>query len=173
MHGPYTEENIPRIMESRDEAANSFRGRGVKLLARLDAMFYEGSISEDQNCLRMDLFSALLNIDQKKIETIISQLSDVVNMKDEGNEPLIGRAKRLYEVKRPLLKKYFESESEWQQFVSLLKSLVAAKDVDSLSEEYDSDPWLNARKGYRKWQWDTNKCICRQTSFEVQCKSFH
>jgi hypothetical protein len=49
MHGPYTEENIPRIMESRDEAANSFRGRGVKLLARLDAMFYEGSISEDQN----------------------------------------------------------------------------------------------------------------------------
>lgn len=173
MHGPYTEENIPRIMASRDEAANSFRGRGVKLLTRLDAMFYEGSISEDQNCLRLDLFSALLNIDQQKIEAIISQLSDVVNMKDEGNEPLIGRAKRLYEVQRPLLKKYFESESEWQQFVSLLRSLVAAKDVDSLSEEYDSDPWLNARRGYRKWQWDTNKCICRQTSFEVQCKSFH
>jgi hypothetical protein len=65
----------------------------------------------------MDLFSALLNIDQKKIEAIISQLSDVVNMKDEGNEPFIGRAKRLYEVKRPLLEKYFQSESEWQQFV--------------------------------------------------------
>lgn len=172
MHGPYMEENIPRIMESRDEAANSFRGKGVKLLARLDTMFYEGSISEEQNSSRQELFSALLNINKEKIEELVNRLDDVTKMKNEGNEPLIGRAMRLYEAGNPLLKQYFESESEWLHFLSVLKSYVAAKDVDSISEEYDSDPWLNARKQYRMWQWNATKCICRQTSFEVHCKSY-
>lgn len=170
MHGPYMEENIPKIMENRDEAANSFRGKGVKLLARLDNMFYEGSISEIQNALREELFLALRSINKEKIEDLLGALVDVMRMKDEMNEPIIGRAQRLINAESPILKKYFETETQWKDFKRMLKSLVAAKDHDSLTEEYDSDPWLNARKKYRKWQSKETNRVCRQTSFEAYCK---
>lgn len=170
MHGPYMEENIPKIMKNRDEAAHSFRGKGVKLLARLDTMFYEGSISEEQNCLQNELFLALRSTNKEKIENLLEKLSDVMKMKEEMNEPLISRAQRLIEAKSPLLKNYFDTEKLWEDFMRMLKTLVPAKDFESLSEEYDSDPWLNARKKYRQWQQKATRRVCRQTSFEAYCK---
>lgn len=134
MHGLYTEENIPKILEKRDEAANSFRGKGAKLLARLDTMYYEGYISERQNHLRKELFLALHNINKENTENILELLLDVNEMKDEINEPLIGRGQRLIAVEHPLLKRYFEIK--WEPLVPLLKGLTAAKDIDLLSEEY-------------------------------------
>ncbi|KAL3866247.1 hypothetical protein ACJMK2_043562 [Sinanodonta woodiana] len=171
MHGPYTEENIPRILASRDEAARSFRGRGVHLLARLDTMFFEGSISKRQNRLRKNLFDALRDIDEKRVESLIQDFDSVVRFSDEGNEPLLGTAKRFLSSEEPMLKKHCESESEWKSFTKLLKSLVISKDTASLYEEYDSDPWLSMRKAYRQKQMENNNIITRQTSFHVTCRS--
>ncbi|KAL3866240.1 hypothetical protein ACJMK2_043555 [Sinanodonta woodiana] len=172
MHGPYTEENISRILASRDEAAHSFRGRGVHLLARLDTMYFEGSISQKQNLLRHDLFSALLDTDEQRVERVIHELDDVTNLPDEGNEPLRGTATRFLSAEEPMLKKHCESESEWKSFTKMIKSLVISKDTASLYEEYDSDPWLSMRKKYRQKQMENNKIITRQISFDVNCRAF-
>ncbi|KAL3866245.1 hypothetical protein ACJMK2_043560 [Sinanodonta woodiana] len=171
MHGPYTEENISRILASRDEAARSFRGRGVHLLARLDTMFFEGSISKRHNRLRKYLFDALLAIDEKRIASLIQELDAVVYLTEEGNEPLLGTAKRFLSTEEPMLKKYCESENEWKTFTKMLKSLVISKDTASLYEEYDSDPWLSMRKAYRQKQLGKNNIISRQNSFHVTCRS--
>ncbi|XP_033749353.1 uncharacterized protein LOC117334041 [Pecten maximus] len=173
MHGPYTEENIPKILESRNDAANTTRGRGVKLLARLDTMYFEGSITKEYDALREQLFTALKSIDETRIAELLDQLKEVVNMSEEGNSPLIGRARRLVNSTDPLLKIHTESEEEWTALKKLLTSLIIAKDEESIAEEYESDPWLVMRKGYRKKQWEDNRCITRQTSFDVTCKSFH
>ncbi|KAK3599362.1 hypothetical protein CHS0354_009862 [Potamilus streckersoni] len=156
---------------TRDEAAHSFRGRGVHLLARLDTMFFEGSISERQNRLRNDLFSALLTTDKVRVEDLIQELDEVVHIPDEGNEPLLGTAKRFLSTEEPMLKRHCETESEWKSFTKMLKSLVTSKDTALLYEEYDSDPWLSMRKLYRQKQME-NKIITRQISFDVNCRAF-
>lgn len=172
MHGPYTEENIPRILESRNDAANSTRGRGVKLLSRLDTMYFEGSITKEYDELREELFIALKSIDESRIDELLDKVKEVVNMPEEGSSPLIGRARRLVNSSDPLLKLHTESEEEWASLKKLLVSLIIAKDEESIAEEYESDPWLVMRKRYRKKQWEDNRCITRQTSFDVTCKSF-
>ncbi|XP_035824883.1 uncharacterized protein LOC101851258 [Aplysia californica] len=80
MHGPYMEENIPVIMARRDEAAWSTRGRGVKLLTRLDTMFFEGSISRPRNDQRQRLFEYLLAQDLGKIESVLADLDAVMSL---------------------------------------------------------------------------------------------
>ena len=169
MHGPYTEENIPRIMASRDEAAASVRGRGVHLLARLDTMFNEGSISDVQNKLREQLYQSLLAVEEERTSKLIDELDDVVKLCCEGHAPILGTAKRLICAKTPLLKESAESEAEWESFVKQLKSSVLAKDTESLSEEYDSDPWQALRKKYRS---KMMRCVTRQCSFDITLKSF-
>lgn len=172
MHGPYMEENIPIIMASRNQAAASVRGRGVHLLARMDTMFFEGSISKKQDVLRLDLFEALKEANETKIADLINKLSCVIDLPCECNHPLIGTAKRLIGAENPLLQNFVDSTDAWCNFKKQLKSLVLAKDSESLAEEYDSDPWMTMRKRYRKLQWDSNRTITRTMSTDIAFKRF-
>ncbi|KAK3756242.1 hypothetical protein RRG08_035303 [Elysia crispata] len=171
MHGPYMEENISRILARRDEAAQSLKGRGVELLVRLDTMFFEGSISKEQEYFRQKLFKALIQSDAKLTEEMLEQLSDVVALPREGNTPMLYRAKRLVEAEKPMLKKVC-SEEEWDGLVKILRHLIVARNEHSLLDEYDSDPWLSIRQRYRLNQCprDSKICFVRQTSFSVPYK---
>ncbi|KAL5005514.1 hypothetical protein ScPMuIL_018970 [Solemya velum] len=172
MHGPFMEENIPIIMASRNQAAASVRGRGVHLLARLDTMFFEGSISENQDVLRLALFEALKEANEERIDDLIGQLQCVTSLPCECNHPLIGTAKRLVEAEKPQLKNFVDTAEVWCSFMKQLKSLVLAKDSESLAEEYDSDPWMSMREKYRKQQWDSHRTITRTISTDIAFKRF-
>lgn len=171
MHGPYMEENIPRILARRDEAARSLKGRGVNLLVRLDTMYFEGSISRSQEYLRQKLFKALIQSDSEETEELLKQLSDVASLPREGNTPLLYRAKRLVEAEKPMLREVC-SDEEWEGLVKILRRLIVARDERSLLEEYDSDPWLSIRQRFRTNQCprDSKICFVRQTSFTVPYK---
>lgn len=173
MHGPYMEENIPRILKSRDDAAKSVQGRAVHILARLDTMYFEGSISADQDRLRRELFTELLNENHTRTEYLLQLLRPVSKMADEGNSPLLGVAKRLIDADSPMLKDHFESNDEWNSFIKDLKSMYLSKDEDSLMEEYESDPWLCARKRYRETQNGGKRRFTRQSSHDIHCKCFY
>ncbi|KAK3757662.1 hypothetical protein RRG08_000173 [Elysia crispata] len=172
MHGPYMEENIPRILARRDEAAKSLRGRGVDLLVRLDTMFFEGSISRSQEYLRQKLFKALIDCNLEETEELMEQLHEVVALPREGNTPILYRAKRLVDTEKPLLREVCSAE-EWEGFLRILRRLIVARDDRLLLEEYDSDPWLSIRQRYRLNQCprDSKICFVRQTSFTVPYKS--
>ncbi|XP_064608860.1 uncharacterized protein LOC135473020 [Liolophura sinensis] len=172
MHGPYTEENIPRILANRDEAASSVRGRGVHLLARLDTMFFEGSITSDQNILRYELYTALLTRNERRIEELIQQLVDIVNLPEEGNLPWLNCAKRILNSPAPLLKERAEKVEAWELFAESLKAIVESGDEESVGEEYENEPWMSFRKNYRDWQLNNHKLVTRQTSFTVPYKCY-
>lgn len=168
MHGPYMEENIPEIMRQRDEAANSVRGRGVRLLARLDTMFSEGSISKDENDTRVMLYSALLDKDENEILSQIGKLSRVINMCEENRSPLMGMCCRLVNATQPLLKDHSSNETEWNSFVAYLKKVLDKNDDVLLEEEYDGEPWHTYRRKYKlKLQ---GKCFQRACSYTLPCK---
>ena len=171
MHGPYTEENIPTILQKRDEAAQSLRGRGVDLLVKLDTMFFEGSISRSHEYIRQKLFKALLAINEESIKEILEQMTSISDLEREGNEPFIHRAKRIIEADSPLLKDFCSVE-EWNSLLNILKSGVVAHDEASLVDEYDSDPWLSIRHRYRQSQcpMDAKTCFVRQASLCMPIK---
>ncbi|XP_046343793.2 uncharacterized protein LOC124124623 [Haliotis rufescens] len=148
MHGPYTEENIPRILQSRDDAAKSVRGRGVHLLVRLDTMFFEGTISQQQNILRAQLFKALQSKRKAEIENLLNDLCVVCSEATDSRHRVAGTAGRLCRATAPLLQQVAESQTEWRVFITRLRLFVHAKDYLNLAEEYESEPWLTYRQKY-------------------------
>ena len=155
MHGPYTEENIPSILGNRDEAAKSTRGRGVQLLARLDTMSIEGSLSQEEDSLRHELFAVLLAANERnqksEIKDLLLRLARIAALPSEGTMPYLHRAKRLLEAERPMIKKFCSSE-HWERMVRVLRTLIEANDEANIMEEYDSEPWLSMREKYRMAQ---------------------
>lgn len=171
MHGPYTEENIPIILGKRDEAAKSIRGRGVNVLARLDTMYFEGSITRSQDYFRQKLFKALKDIDEDEVTELLKELTCVEDLPREGTTPFLFRAKRIVESDNPLIKE-FCSKEEWDELVRMLKCQIVARDERALVDEYDSDPWLSVRQRYRNSQCprDSKICYVRQSSFDIPYK---
>lgn len=172
MHGPYMEENIPMILGNRDEAAKSVRGRGVHLLARLDTMYFEGSLSRQEDALRQKLFAALMAADETEIESLVLRLAKISALPSEGTQPHLHRAKRLVEAENPMLKE-FCSQDTWDTLMRVLRALIVARDEANIMEEYDSDPWVSVRQEYRMSQCprDSRICYVRQTSFTLPVKA--
>lgn len=172
MHGPYMEENIPRILANRDEAAQSVRGRGVHLLARMDTMYFEGCLSRDEDVLRQKLFRALQDIDETQISDLLLRLARITALPCEGDLPHLHRARRLVESEKPMLRE-FCTEEEWERLTSVLRALIVARDEANIMEEYDSDPWLCVREKYRYSQCprDSKICYVRQASFTMLLKA--
>jgi hypothetical protein len=88
VHGAYQQEHIDRILEKRDEAANSLYGKCVNLMSRLDSMFYEGSLSPQEKQHRDNLFR-YLNDRYSRIQVFDDKLApDYENMLTEDNNEL-------------------------------------------------------------------------------------
>ncbi|ESO92069.1 hypothetical protein LOTGIDRAFT_163073 [Lottia gigantea] len=173
MHGPYMEENIPRILSERDAAADSIRGQGVHLLARMDTMFFEGSLTHEEDAQREKLYTALQNIDEPAIQEVIKQSERIVNLPVENSLSIIGSAERLVETELPLLRSTTteDERSEWSSFVDRLRSHLDRGLESTIEEEYDGEPWLTFRKKYRE-RLQSKNIITRQGSFTYSFKTF-
>ena len=173
-----TEEHIDKITVARDNAANSVRGRGVHLLARLDQMFFEGSLSEAEFEVREALYKALYDVDEDEIQRVLTEDEAgmaIIKLSDDGEQPWIGRARRLLRHSNPILKKGVEPTPEgeqlWAGFIKGLKILVVEKNdigihayvapyffgtpVQSLTSSANrsyaqSEPWTSLRMKYRE-----------------------
>ncbi|KAH8918558.1 hypothetical protein BT69DRAFT_1338064 [Atractiella rhizophila] len=152
--GPYTEEFIDKIDTQRDTAANSIRGKGVHLLCRLDRMFVEGSIWNEEEALRQPLYDALAAVDEEKITKFLKDpiLKRVIALPADGENPVLGQAKRLLRpgIEPLLLKDGGEVvRGKWAKFVIDLQSLVDAGDELMIAQYYASQPWSQFRELYR------------------------
>lgn len=155
-HGPYTEEFIDRIDAERDQAANSLRGRGVNLLCRLDRMFYEGSITTDEETLRQPLFESLRDINEEAITSILASpvLAGIVAMEHDGESPVLGNAHRLLRknTSDALLKANVPAAfaAKWDKLIRDLFALIKHPDEETLAQYYRSQPWTELREEYAK-----------------------
>nr|KAG5700688.1 hypothetical protein BaRGS_029053 [Batillaria attramentaria] len=161
--GPYMEENIPQDY-------SRCAGRGAHLLARLDTMFFEGSLASTENALRTQLYNALVEKDEAGVTSILNKLNDVITLPSEFGHPVMGTARRLIARKTPALKDVAESAYEWAMFVTRLRTLVTRGDEGGVCEEYEGEPWHTYRKRYRK-QREGFQGYFRQVSFEVSLKT--
>ncbi|KAI0350304.1 hypothetical protein OH77DRAFT_1088113 [Trametes cingulata] len=153
MHGPYTEENIDRIKVEREDAEKSLRGRGAHLLARLDHMHFEGSVTEDEAVIRIPLYNALLRQDDAAIEHILKEVpaaGKVLSIFHDGEQPYIGRARRILRSDTPRLRRGMRDDAAWVKFVQTLRDATDRKDEAGLQEFYREATWTTIRAAYRE-----------------------
>ncbi|KAI0700457.1 hypothetical protein BC835DRAFT_1412051 [Cytidiella melzeri] len=167
-HGPYTEERIDEIYAKRGNAADSTRGKGALLLARLDQMYYEGSITRNGQTLRERLYQALLKfgeVDETdelylKYEGVVRRILDVDNealyvlgMDHDGQMPWLGRATRILRRDNPSLLREAaltlpNGEDKWTRLEESLREFVEAKEERSIFSFSLHAPWSEIQRKY-------------------------
>ena len=107
-----------------------------------------------------------------QISTLSLSLARVAALPEEGNTPLLHRARRLVDADQPMLQDYCTQE-EWAKLSRVLRGLLVARDEASMLEEYHSAPWLCLREQYRRAQCprDSRICYVRQASFSIPAKA--
>ena len=155
---------MDKIISTRDTGANSSRGRAAHLLARLDQMFFEGSTTLEQENLREQLYTTLWQslhneyvLDKDNWPSVdgIDKLLDSADARktlvagDDGEQPWLGRAKRLLSVPKEKTGLYRRSvpkvqdlDTKWDTFVAVLKTLVQNEDELGIHAYSLGSPWL-------------------------------
>ena len=126
--GELKPENIKAVLKKRDTAAQTPCGRAAATLARLDYQYYEKSIDESRNELRLELLGALKSKDEAKINELLEQYQS----KNRADYPQhdhhmynrgisLHRAYNLLATKKPLAAKSF-SENAWKGILEMISA---------------------------------------------------
>jgi hypothetical protein len=138
--GPFKPENISGILEINQRAAHSMIGQGGKLLARLDRMYYELSISESQNKIRESLYLAMNCRDEKIVEKIVLANQRILEISADNQHPVKAWAERVLNFPNNLFKHMNSFNPE--NIIELLKvaDFEYLKEVlDKASNQYQAD----------------------------------
>ena len=144
-HGPFVPENITKILAIRDQSAESWLGRAAILLARLDRMFYEGSLSVDEDPYRLNLFEAVAKQEQARCEQLLAHFAEIVAMPPDSEHPLIAWAKRILAVGKRSLIAQTQTAQAWASLVWELQKGIQTEDLDLLEEvllKAKEDPYI-------------------------------
>lgn len=78
--GALKPEAIIEALRIRDEAEASIEGKAAILLARLDRLFFEGSLQEEDDSCRLSLYEAVMARNVQQAARIIDKLQHIMNM---------------------------------------------------------------------------------------------
>jgi hypothetical protein len=137
-HGPFVPENIARILEIRNEAETSPRGRAAALLSRLDRMHFEWSIGEQDEMRRRELFELLCNdsLDSHRLDALLTELRHVEQMAVDTEHPLVSWVQRLEQAGADSL--LAATVDDWRAALSRLSVASDRQDFDYLSDQLES-----------------------------------
>lgn len=76
--GALKPEAIREALRIRDEAENSLEGKAAILLARLDRMYYEGSLQQEDDSYRLSLYEAVMARNTYQAEKTMDKLSHII-----------------------------------------------------------------------------------------------
>jgi hypothetical protein len=125
---------IRDVLAARDRAAASPRGKGAQLLARLDRMFFEGTLPMRLDEQRRALFAAIRDGQEDVIVDLVGKIQ-VPGEAAPTAHPLFAQAKRLLETSgdQPIGVERM-GEQHWKARVSLAGRLLEARDLEGLKE---------------------------------------
>ena len=135
--GELKPENIKAVLKYRDTAAKTPCGRAAATLARLDYQFYEKSIDELHDKLRLELLGALKRKDEAKIEELLKQYQSDHPDYPQHNHPMyhcgtfLHRAYNLLATKKPIAAKFF-SEDVWKSWREMISTFIDAQNHTAL-----------------------------------------
>lgn len=124
---------IREVLRVRDGAAAEALGRGARLLARLDRMFFEGTLPARLDPVRLELFASLRASDEQRAAAIVDEHAMPLVPTEE--HPLLAQARRVVETvdANPIGEEHLGRKS-WKARADLVSRLLQAGDVAGLRE---------------------------------------
>lgn len=110
-------------------------GLGAQVLSRLDQMYFEASITPDDDGLRRELFEKLTAQDQAGVENLLEGLGHVRALPSEQGHPVVASAKRVLEAGSTSMAARALGPEEWGLRVRRLGAHIQTGDHDELAEE--------------------------------------
>jgi ABC-type phosphate/phosphonate transport system substrate-binding protein len=133
--GALKAEAIRTAIEARDRAEASLLGKSAVLLARLDRMYFEGTLQSVDNPFRQQLFAAVFEQDEQSAAVLLTQLAHITAMPADRDRPAIEHASRLIEAVKgdPVIKQRM-SAPELSTLIRDVQKFTQTRDIFSLSE---------------------------------------
>jgi hypothetical protein len=132
-HGPFLPGNIGRILQARDEAERLARGRWAAMLSRLDRMYFERSITVEDDKLRRALWTAVLEDDEREAELLLAGLDHIAALPVDGLPSLVCWVRRL-EIAGPH-SLFARTTPKWPDVVARLRRAAGNEDMEFLAEQ--------------------------------------
>ncbi len=132
--GAFDPDAINEVLKARNKAEVSDLGKAAILLAKLDRLFFEKIIYEEENNLRIELYNAVLeqNVENAKSLFNDSRVKRVKELNYEEENTVIGRAQRTlnYYKEKKNNKMDFTREEE-NKYIQIKKAVIE-KDLKRL-----------------------------------------
>lgn len=132
--GQLKPEAIREVLRVRDGAAREALGKGARLLAYWDRLFFEGVLEKELDPERLALFASLRDGDEDAVATIVDRHS--LPRVDEAEEhPLLAQAKRVVASAEadPVGPERIGREA-WDERLGLAAKYLATRDIVGLTE---------------------------------------
>ena len=125
--GELKPENIKAVLKHRDMAAQTPCGRAAAILAKLDYQYYEKSIEESHDKLRIELLDALKNKNEAKINELLDEYNGESVDYPQHNHPMYNRgisfhrAYNLLNNKKPIAARSFSCDA-WKSLLDMISA---------------------------------------------------
>ncbi|QKG67327.1 hypothetical protein HP062_18045 [Pseudomonas sp. B14-6] len=133
LRGQLKAERVREVLTVRDAAAADSLGRGARLLARMDRLFFEGTLPIALEAQRQNLFQAMLARDEVLIASIADDVGEPSPVEPGHDHPVMEQAKRVLASSRTQTVGS-ERDKAWPQFVESVRELVDRQDIQQLYE---------------------------------------
>jgi len=137
-HGPFIDENISAILASRDLAEMSLRGQAAALLARLDHMRFEATITVADDWHRQELFETICqgeNADDDALRSLLAKLEHIRAPQPAGEHPTLGWMTRLERAGSASLAAQTRPAAQWRRQLGHLRHLASRGQLVALAGE--------------------------------------
>ncbi|WP_279146073.1 MULTISPECIES: hypothetical protein [Clostridium] len=138
--GAFDPKAILSTLEKRNEIENSVLGKSALFLAKLDRIYYEKTIHEDEDKIRIDLYNVLLNQDIKNAAILLKDpcLKRVKEISYEGPNNVLGRAIRSINFYISLIDKKVPLSEEQVQIYETIGGMLSKNDVSGLQKIFQN-----------------------------------
>jgi uncharacterized protein (UPF0264 family) len=132
--GQLNPEAVREVLKVRDDAASEPLGRAARALARLDRLFFEGTLPTRLEPVRRELFAVLRDGAADRVDETLRKIDFETAARTEEH-PLISQAKRVLETaQQEPIGAHRLGADLWRAKVALTNKLLETRDVAGLRE---------------------------------------
>jgi len=133
LRGQLKAERVREVLDIRDAAAREPLGRGAALLARMDRMYFEGTLPLALDSKRRSLYSLMRDRKDDYVVALVEEIGVIPGAVVTDEHPVIAQAHRVLNSldHDPV---GLHRERDWKTMAAAVRELVAAGDVAELYE---------------------------------------
>jgi len=130
--GAFKPEYIKEILQVRNTAADTSRGKAAACLARLDYKYFECSLDMSVDAVRLDLLTAVRGKDLAKMESILNDDANYCEQKSTTGHKTLDKTNRLLGAETPMIANVIGNWPEVKESIRSLRESGAYAEIEAV-----------------------------------------